>query len=300
MTGPGLATPGGVFWSTPKHARFELSVPPQMEEFGEAHQGGILALDVSPSLSFTQFGNSTAGVTLSVAPQMSYVPIGPASFDVSVPPDLDFTGIAVIPLTFQGSGAANADNIAIPTHAVDDDIYIFAFRNNSTTVPTKPTAALTVPAWADIDAPPGSNGCSARTAHFKATATNHTSGVWTNATSMVVAVMRGQAASPIGGHALSGGTAVNQAVAPATTLIKTDGTSIILEFHGQTGTNSLDNWDAAPTGYTRRAATTQASGSTRSCLNTKTTTTSDGAVTQTGPSAFVSAGYQGATIEILD
>lgn len=219
---------------------------------------------------------------------------------------LTLTGFApgiviATPLSIIGTpGAANANTITLPTHAVGDDIYIFAFNATGTTAVTKPTAAGTVPAWVDIDAPAGSNGCSARTAHFVAIATNHTSGTWTNATSMAVIVVRGQNASPIGGHALSGGTDTNQATAPAVTLTNSTGTSMILEFYGQLGTSSVDNWDAAPTGYTRRAATTQTSGSTRSCLNTKNVTTTDGSVTQTGPTAFVSTGYQGATIEILD
>lgn len=196
-------------------------------------------------------------------------------------------------------GAANASSITLPTHAIGDDIYIYTFNGAAITAVTKPAAAGTVPAWADIDAPTGTNGCYARTAHFVATATNHTSGTWTNATSMAVIVVRGQAASPIGGHALSGGAATNQAVAPAVTLTKTDGTSMILEFFGQTGSSALGNWSAAPSGYTQRAATTQSLGSTAACLDTKDATTSDGSVTQGSATGGFSSGYQGATIEIL-
>lgn len=261
----------------------------------------------SASLVLTGFAPTLRQVLTPSAASMTVTGSAPTLQTVLTPAasSMTLTGSAPVvttsaPLSIIGTpGAANANTITLPTHAVGDDIYIFAFNGTGTTAVTKPTAAGTVPAWADIDAPAGSNGCSARTAHFVATATNHTSGTWTNATSMAVITVRGQNASPIGGHALSGGSATGQAVAPAVTLSVTDGSSMILEFYGQMGSSDIDAWDAAPTGYTRRAATTGTFQSTRACLNTKTVTTTDGSVTQTGATSSFSKGYQGATIEIL-
>lgn len=185
--------------------------------------------------------------------------------------------------------AAAATSITLPTHAVGDIIVICAFRDGSTTVPTKPTASGTVPAWVDIDAPTGANTCSMRTAYFVATATNHTSGTWTNATGMAAIVIRGQASSPIGGHAQAGGTANGSATAPAVTLTNNKGGSIILEFYGH---RTVTAWSAAPTGYTR-----QASVATEVCLNTKDSTTADGSIAQSATTT--NSGYRAQTIEIL-
>ena len=86
-------------------------------------------------------------------------------------------------LSIIGTPAAVAgSSITLPTHAVGDIIVIFAYRDGATAVPTNPTAGGTVPAWVDIDAAAGANTNSARSAYFVATATNHTSGTWTNAT----------------------------------------------------------------------------------------------------------------------
>ena len=185
--------------------------------------------------------------------------------------------------------AVAATSITLPTHAVGDIIVIFAYRDGSTTVPTKPTASGTVPAWVDIDAPTGANTNSARCAYFVATATNHTSGTWTNATGMSAIVIRGQRSSPIGGHAQSGSTGTNTASAPSITQQQTTGKSMILHFYGH---RAVTAWSAAPAGYTRRASV-----STEVCLNTKDSSTSDGAIAQ--PATASSSGYRGQTVEIL-
>jgi hypothetical protein len=122
---------------------------------------------------------------------------------------------------------------------------------------------------------------------------------------MSAIVIRGQAASPIGGHAIGSGSGTNQAIAPSVTLTKTDGTSMILEFYGQgetTWPSSMGAWGAAPAGYTQRAKADGASGfgPVASCLNTKNSTTSDGSVTQTSTTGSINMAYKGATIEILN
>lgn len=185
---------------------------------------------------------------------------------------------------------STSNTVTIPTHAVGDDIFIFAFRDGSTTVPSKPSASGTVPAWVDIESGAGANSCSARLAHFVATATNHTSGTWTNATGMIAVVIQNQASSPIGGHAEGGGTSSTLATAPSITQQQTTGKALILEFYGH---RTVTAWSTAPSGYTRKA-----SNATEVCLNSKDLSTSDGSISQNCTTS-ASSGYRGITLEIL-
>lgn len=187
--------------------------------------------------------------------------------------------------------AAASTSVTIPTHAVGDLIVIFAYHDGTVTVPTIPTASGTVPAWVTIDsAAGGSFANSFVTAQFVATATNHTSGTWTGSTGMVAVVLSGQASPPIGGHATEISSSSTQANAPAITMSKTDGSSILLEFYGH---RFVTAWSAVPTGYTR-----QASVATEVCCNTKNSTTSDGSIAQLGTMSALGA-YGGATVEVL-
>ena len=192
----------------------------------------------------------------------------------------------------KGTANANAGNtVTIPTHAVGDVIIIFAFRDGSTTQPSKPAASGTVPAWSDILSGNGANTCSERSAYFVATATNHTSGTWTNATGMIAVVIQNpKSGTFIGGTAKVGGTSSTIARAPAITQQQTTGKSLILEFYGH---RTVTAWSAAPSGYTR-----QASVSTEVALNTKDSSTTDGQIDQ-GVTTSGSSGYRGQTIEIL-
>lgn len=185
--------------------------------------------------------------------------------------------------------ASTTTSVTIPTHAIGDLIVIWAYRDGSTTVPSKPAAAGTVPAWADIDSSSGTATNSGRTAYFVATATNHTSGTWSNATGMVAAVIQNQASSLLGGHAKGGGTAANSSTAPAITQSQTTGKSLILEFYGH---RTVTAWSAAPSGYTR-----QVSNTTEVAMNTKDSSTSDGSIAQANTAS--SSGYYAATVEIL-
>lgn len=204
---------------------------------------------------------------------------------------------AIPPLQFIGANAATTTSVPIPAHQAGDLIVLHAFHANDGSQPTAPTPAGPVPAWVDIDAPPFTGGgCNSRTAQFKATDNNHISGVWPGASVMVAAVLRGQHPSaPIGGHAtvLSSNTT---ATAPAVTMTRTDGTSILLEFHSTNNVGASPGWSAAPAGYTRRAAAS-ANDSPGSVLNTKNSTTSDGAVDQIKVGSFVA--NHGATVEIV-
>lgn len=199
------------------------------------------------------------------------------------------------------STTAQATTITLPTHQVDDQIIIFAWTNSGSAnpaAPTKPGAGGTVPTWTDIDTATGANFCSGRTATCKATATNHTSGTWTNATYMIAVVVRGQhLTTAIGGHGLvNGNTDTTTGYAsPTFTPSDTSGLSVQLYFYGSRGTSS---WAAAPAGSTRRAAVGSA---TAACLNTKDNTTSDGAITQLPAtwSTTAARGYVSCAVEVL-
>lgn len=204
------------------------------------------------------------------------------------------------PLSFIGANAAISNTVTLPAHEIGDLIVVFAWLDSfsvSPSAPSKPSAGGTVPTWTDIDATAGANFCASRTAYTVATATNHTSGSWTGGNNQAVCavVLRNPNASPIGGHAESGGTALSGATAPAITLADSDGSSVLLHFFGRRA-GGLSSWSAAPAGYTSRAATTSGVGVT---VITKDVTTSDGSITHASAGNSV-VGYRGATVEILN
>lgn len=197
-------------------------------------------------------------------------------------------------VSLTGYASAAATSVTIPAHNIGDLIVIFAFRDGATSVPTKPTTSGSIPTWVDVDGGVGGNSCTSRSAYCVATATNHTTGTWTNATGIIAVVITGQNyASPVGGHVVSGSTSGTSANAPAVTLSDTRGASAILHFYGHCDVLA---WGSAPTGYTRQTEVT-----TEVALNTKDVTTSDGAISQPltsggNPTLY---GYRGNTIEIV-
>lgn len=199
------------------------------------------------------------------------------------------------PVQFVGANASTSGSVTIPAHLVGDTIVLAAYNPHATQAPTKPTAAGTVPNWNYIDNANSAGGSGITTAQFIATATNTTSGTWSNASYMIAVVLRGQnATTPIGGHASQGGSSSGPSPAPAITLDHTDGSSVVLEFHGHSNLSST-GWDSAPAGYTRRAASGSAFGPGL-VLNTKDSSTSDGSVSQAGGQNF--SNYAGAAVEV--
>jgi len=194
-------------------------------------------------------------------------------------------------IAIAGVNSSTANTVTIPTHAIGQIILLWVYRSNSNTTATKPSASGTVPAWVDVVNNTGTNTNSARIAYFVATATNHTSGSWTNATGMIAVVMDHQNVSPIGGSAEAGGSNTTQSVAPSITLSVSNGSSLILHFFGSR--NATVDWLAAPTGYTHVV------NSGPLCMNVKNVSTTDGSCTQTHQSSGI-AGYSGATVEVLD
>jgi hypothetical protein len=188
------------------------------------------------------------------------------------------------PVTFKGvNGGTNS--VTLPSHNVGDIIVIAAFTGTSNTPATKPVASGTVPAWNIIYNTTGTNGCAFTVAYFVATATNHTSGLWLGASvEMAAVVLTGQGPTPIGGLAVATSASTSAPSAPAVTLSQTDATSALLEFYESSATGT---WAAAPTGYTQRLSVTSGF-----CVNTKNTTTSDGAIAQTAGGTGIAGGVQ--------
>ncbi len=200
-------------------------------------------------------------------------------------------------LILLGSNVANATSVTIPVHDVGDLIVIYAHSSGGTS-PSVPSAAGTVPAWTTIDTQSGSFS-NLRTAQCIATANNHTSGTWTGADAMIAVVLRNvNSSTPIGGHAVSVESATgNTCPGAAVTMSDTTGSSVLLQFYGWgDGVNSVTSISAAPGGYTQQIAGVYTGSKVAVCLNTKDSTTSDGAVAQTSVTGTWS---RGATVEIL-
>lgn len=199
-------------------------------------------------------------------------------------------------VSFVAANGNASSSVTIPTHQVGDLIVLFAYNPFSTSAPTKPSADGTVPDYTYIDNANSGSGSGCTTAYFKATATNTTSGSWGSASHMIAVVVRDQnASSPIGGHAQAAGTSASS-TAPSVTLTHTDGSSVLLHFHGHSSLGA-SGWDSAPAGYTRQASSGAAFGSA-TALNTKNITTTDGSVAQTGGQSGQS--YAAATVEIIN
>ncbi|SKS04773.1 Bacteriophage protein [Mycobacteroides abscessus subsp. abscessus] len=199
------------------------------------------------------------------------------------------------PVQYVSANANGSSTVTIPAHSVGDLIVLCAYNPHAIQAPTKPSAGGTVPNWGYIDNANSAGGSGITTAQFIATATNTTSGTWSNAGHMIAVVLRGHSASiPIGGHASQGGSSSGPSPAPAITVAHTDGSSVVLEFHGHSNLSST-GWDSAPAGYTRRAASGSAFGPGL-VLNTKDSSTSDGSVSQTGGQNF--SNYGAAAVEV--
>jgi hypothetical protein len=199
-----------------------------------------------------------------------------------------------MPLTYQGSTGALATSVTLPTHAVGDIIVIYSARGNAGAAPSIPSAGGTVPTWTNITSG-GTNGH--RLAYTVATATNHTSGTWTNAAVMMAVVLRGQGTSPIGGNALSfSATSSTNVTAPSITLSNSSGSSQIVHFLNAY-TAATWNWNSAPSGYTSRLSVDNPGLTNGYRVLTKDSTTSDGSPTNT--ITVAATGLWGASVEIL-
>lgn len=193
-------------------------------------------------------------------------------------------------LQFINAANAATTSVTIPSHNNGDWLGVFAYNNTSTAAPTTPTAGGTVPTWTLVDGPTGANLNSLKMAWALGTGTT-TTGAWTGATSILVVILRGQAAVPIGGHVQGGNAAATGSIASGTiTMGDVSGMSILLYFWGH---RTVTAWGSAGSGFTSRSSL-----ATALTLNTKDDTTSDGAQTQAF-TASASGGYRYQVVEVL-
>lgn len=261
---------------------------------------------ITPTPAVLSLTGNTPSIGMGVAPTAASLALtgGTPSLNLTVAPTsaaLTLTGgtptVTTIHTVSLIAASGNASSsVTIPAHQIGDLIVLFAYNPFSTSAPTKPSASGTVPDYTYIDNANSGSGSGCTTAYFKATATNTTSGSWGSASHMIAAVVRDQnTSSPIGGHAQAAGTSASS-TAPSVTLTHTNGSSLLLEFHGHSSLGA-SGWDAAPAGYTRQAASGGAFGSA-SALNTKNITTTDGSIAQTGGQS--GQNYAAATVEIIN
>lgn len=122
-------------------------------------------------------------------------------------------------ITVAGAASAASTTVTLPAHQPGDLILIAAQRAG-TTIPTKPSASGTVPNWTDIT--PGltagttGSAVAGRWAWTIATASNHTSGTWTSATSMAVLVVRSPTPLTVSSDAATSGQQVSPPFQPLT------------------------------------------------------------------------------------
>lgn len=148
-----------------------------------------------------------------------------------------------------GSQGAAATTVTIPAHQIGDLILIFAYRDGSNTSPSVPAAGGTVPTWTIIGTASGGNTNSSVLYYAVATATNHTSGTWTNATELICAVYRGTKRP--GAQASTSGSGTSISYPALTGMTRTDGTSWVAGFAGH---RTATNVELNPSGMTNRTS----------------------------------------------
>jgi hypothetical protein len=144
-------------------------------------------------------------------------------------------------MTLVGNGTNSGTTITIPAHQVGDLIIISASRANNT-APTIPTG------WTQIQRA-GANTLSLATGYRIATATNTTSGTWSNAARLTVLVYRpGSGGSlDIGASTTVNGNNQTLQRYPALTLTDTSGGSTVVYTYTRSNTSGSGT---APTNYT--------------------------------------------------
>ena len=151
-----------------------------------------------------------------------------------------------------GFGSAYATSVTIPAHRAGDVILIYARAGGNNVGTTAPAAGGTVPTWTQIVQGGASGYGVSRLYSCVATTGSHTSGTFTNASGMTVAVVR--RASGIGASAGLQQVNASPWFAPAVTLTKSNNTSVVLQFFGwgDLVNTAPATFSAGPQGYTQR------------------------------------------------
>jgi hypothetical protein len=157
-------------------------------------------------------------------------------------------------LTFVGSATAESTTVTLPTHLAGDLIFIYAFRDGSTTNPTVPGGYT--PLTTTLDG----TTCSASLGYKVAASGSETSGTWTNASALVAVVYRLRAGASF---SLISTTTANGTLStvnfPAVT-VSTNQRDRLISFVGH---RSTDVNITAPTGLVERA---QNDGTPTTCV----------------------------------
>lgn len=151
-------------------------------------------------------------------------------------------------ITYTSFAAAESNTVSMPTHSANDLIFAHAWRNSSTTPPTLPSG------WINLREVGNSNG-SVRLAYKIASSNAESTGTWTNANAVAVAVY-----SPgvneflipqaVNGSIATSGTTISHLVYSSSTLVRTNSTAWIVSFTIIENTDS--DMTIAPSGISRR------------------------------------------------
>lgn len=213
-------------------------------------------------------------------------------------------------VSLTGSASAASTSVTLPAHNVGDLIVLYVWRNNTTTAATIPTAGGTVPTWTNL----GSNPSGTNNAGYYllvwaiATATNHTTGTFTNATSMAALVFSGaDQTNPIVGRADNSNAAASTQYdvyypyfesdsttgAPTSSWPQRDlsGASKIVSF---TGGPSTTTFGTTPSGWTRVLTDT----TSKICINSLNSSTTSTSTAQSS-TGNTSSAYNSLSIEVL-
>ena len=161
------------------------------------------------------------------------------NLDCDVTVDADKSAVAIYDTTsqisFVGANVSGSSSVNIPSHNAGDLIILFAYRDGSTSAPSRPNG------WTTINSGGGSSN-SSRLAYVVDTVGNINSVTSNNATLVIAQVYRGENPSnPIGADDSNGGSGTTVTY-PGINLNNTNGTSWVATFAGHRSTNtSLEN-----------------------------------------------------------
>lgn len=193
------------------------------------------------------------------------------------------------PLSLVGS-ATGTTSAVIPAHQAGDLILCWAYRDGSNTLPTLPTGQD----WTSLDGVTGANTNAARLVAKIADGSSETTGTFTSATSVVVAVYRPKPGYSATWGAVAAATGASTTVSyPAVSLQNTDGSSWVAGFAGHRSTNTA--LETPPTGMVNRA--TVVDGTDEAAAHDTNSGVSAWSATSVSVGG-TSSGWRAATVEI--
>lgn len=149
-------------------------------------------------------------------------------------------------ISYVGSAAANATSLTMPSHQKGDLLVGIAYRHDSVGPPANPSGWLSRHSF-------GHNSNASCIAFKTAQSDSEVSGIWANATQLIIGVYRSTSGLYLmsGALASSGGLAAANIVYPANPLIYNAGSWVI----GYSGTRTDDAGNNPPAGMVNRIST---------------------------------------------